>query len=173
MFTEKLIRDLRGNKFSFEEFIVQLQEYDKNGFQFFIGTDSQIIKGKIALVTCICLIKEGGGNNKIFYVKEKFAKKDYQGLRSRMLLEAYKSIEAAMEIEKFVKNKLTIHLDVGNDEDNITRSGEIKDNSARYNQELQFLVVSQGYQCDIKPDSWAASSVADRVVKGKTIVGFA
>jgi len=73
-----------------------------------------------------------------------------------MLLEAYRSIELAMELEPMVKGKLEVHLDVGD---------TIRSKTSAYEQELQALVISQGYSCEIKPNSWASSAVADRVVK--------
>ena len=38
--------------------------------------------------------------------------------------------------------------------------------SSRYVQELVGLVVSQGFRAVIKPESWAASRAADRMVRG-------
>ena len=37
--------------------------------------------------------------------------------------------------------------------------------SSRYVQELVGLVVSQGFRAVIKPESWAASRAADRMVR--------
>jgi predicted RNase H-related nuclease YkuK (DUF458 family) len=73
-----------------------------------------------------------------------------------MLMEAYRSIEAAMDLDPIVKTKISIHLDIGSSHRSKTRM---------YQQELQYLVSSQGYECKIKPDSWAAGGVADRVSK--------
>ena len=74
-----------------------------------------------------------------------------------MLLEAYRSIEIAMELENLFSNRLEVHLDVGD---------TIRSKTAAYEQELQSLVISQGYACVIKPFSWAGSAAADRIVKG-------
>lgn len=163
MLAERTIRDLNQREYSYDEFLAILQELDSEGFDFYIGTDSQIIKRKISIVTCVCAIREGGGNNKVFFVKERIKKTEYPNLRSRMLLEAYRSVEAAMEIEGYVKNKLTIHLDVGNDD--AKPKGAKSSKTTLYHKELQFLVQAQGYECSIKDDAWAASSVADRVAK--------
>jgi uncharacterized protein len=86
--------------------------------------------------------------------------KNSSALRMRMLLEAYRSVEAAMELEQFINNKLHIHLDIGAD------SRKNKSSIAR--KELEYLVQAQGYECSIKPDAWAASSVADKVAKSET-----
>lgn len=155
MLEDRQIRDLSQREYTYEEFIEALKECDSEGFNCYVGTDSQVVKRKISIVTCVCFYKEGGGS-RIFYVKDRLSRKKYPNLRTRMLLEAYQSIEAAMEIEPLLTNKLTIHLDVGSEEKNKT---------SRYHQELEFLVKSQGYFCQTKPDSWASSAVADRMVK--------
>lgn len=171
MLHDQIIRDLSHNEYVYDQLIEEIKRLDSLGAEFFIGTDSQVIKKKISIVTCICAILDTG--NKVFYVKERIDKKklkslrmpDYivdqtknnSALRLRMLLEAYRSIEVAMEIEQYIKNKLSVHLDVGED------SG--KNKSAIAQKELQYLVQSQGYLCAIKPDAWAASCVADRFAK--------
>lgn len=156
MFQDKTIRDFNHKEYNFTNMMDIIKDMDSRGYTFFIGTDSQVIKRNISIVTVICCIKELSAENKVFFIKEKLKKKEHPSLRSRMLLEAYRSIEAAMEIEPFIKNKLSVHLDVGN----TSRS-----KTSKFHKELEFLVQAQGYECSIKPDSWAASSVADRMAK--------
>lgn len=155
MLDEHIIRDLDKNIYSKDDFFDQLKLHNDNEFNVFIGTDSQVIKGKIEIVTAICFHKPGT-SGKIFYIKDKVNQKKHSSLRARMLLEAYRSVELAMELEPFVSNNLEIHLDVGD---------TIKSKTSAYESELQALVISQGFSCEIKPNSWASSSVADRVVK--------
>ena len=171
MLHDQIIRDLSYNEYNYDQLLEEIKRLDSLGAEFFIGTDSQVIKKNISIVTCICAILSTG--NRIFYVKEKIDKRklkslrmpDYiieqtknnSALRMRMLLEAYRSIEVAMEIEPYIKNRLSIHLDVGED------FGKNKSSIAQ--KELQFLVQSQGYSCAIKPDAWAASCVADKFTK--------
>jgi predicted RNase H-related nuclease YkuK (DUF458 family) len=160
MLDEHTIRDFNQKPFTKEEFLKQLKAYDEDGFNVFIGTDSQIIKKKISIVTAVCFHKSGeevgSSSGKIFYMKEKISRKQYPNLRTRMLLEAYRSIELAMELEPLVSTKLEVHLDVGD---------TIRSKTSKYERELQALVLSQGYSCEIKPYSWASSAVADRVVR--------
>jgi predicted RNase H-related nuclease YkuK (DUF458 family) len=73
-----------------------------------------------------------------------------------MLLEANRSLEIAMELDQYTKRKIEVHLDVGD---------TIKSKTSAYEQELQSLIISQGYNCEIKPRSWASSSVADKVTR--------
>jgi predicted RNase H-related nuclease YkuK (DUF458 family) len=171
MLKDNQIRGLSQREYSYDELIQEIKRLDKLDAEFFIGTDSQVIKKKISIVTCVCAILPG--ENRVFYVKQKISKtdlknmsmpefiiektRDNSALRLRMLLEAYRSIEAAMEVEPYIKGKLNVHLDVGSDS-KVSKS-------AIAQKELQYLVQSQGYECAVKPDAWAASAVADRVAK--------
>jgi len=155
MFKTNKIFNYEQHEFSFKEFKEDLISLQENGYNVFIGADSQIIKNKVSVVTCVCLYKEGRGG-RIFYTKERVPKSKFPTTRVRLLYEAYKSIEVAMEIEEFVHGGLTIHLDIGSD--------ILKSMSARYKKEAESIVLSMGYDCAIKPDSWA-SSVADRFTK--------
>jgi len=170
MLQDRVIRNLHNREYTYDEFVQIIKEYDRNGAEFYIGTDSQIIKKKISIVTCICVCVRG--SNKVFYIKDRLNKndlknmqmpafvlrqtKDISAIRLRMLLEAYRSIECAMEVEPYIKNKLHVHLDIGSTN---------KSRTSAFQKELEYLVQSQGYGCAIKPDSWAASAVADKMTK--------
>lgn len=150
---QHLIRDFSDKSYTKEEFLEQLKYYDENNFNIYIGTDSKIVKDQVVLVSAICFHKPGA-SGRIFYLKEKVSRKKCNTLRTRMLLEAYRSLEVAMIIDEYYVNHLEIHLDIGS---------TIKSKTSAYEQELTNLIVSQGYNCVIKPDSWASSSVADKV----------
>jgi len=159
MLDENRIIDFSGNVYNKDEFMKMLRKYDSEGYSVYIGTDSQVIKNIVSIVTAICFHKKDEDKNassKVFYMKEKIKDKKYLPLRSRMLLEAYRSIELAMEVDQFISGKLEVHLDIGDTK---------KSKTSAYERELKSLVLSQGYSCAIKPDSWASSSVADRVAK--------
>lgn len=156
MLENKKIRDFSGNEYDYNEFIVYISTLDKKGGDFYIGTDSQVLSGKISIVTCVCYHNEVTHKNKIFFVKEKIRMDKYPTLRAKMLLEAYRSIEAAMEVEAYIDGKIHIHLDIG---------ATKKSATSKFKKELEFLVKAQGYDCAIKPYSWAASSIADKMTK--------
>lgn len=159
MLDDSTIRDFKHEPYSKDEFINILKEYDSLGYKVYIGTDSNIICDEILIATAICFHKsdsDSSSSGKIFYIKESVSRKSYPNLRTRMLLEAYRSIELAMEIESVFSGKLEVHLDVGD---------TIKSKTSAYEKELQALVRGQGYTCEIKPYSWASSGVADRVVR--------
>ncbi len=153
---EKHIRDFNHKSYTSEEAIEQIKNLDSKGYKIYVGTDSQIIKRKISIVTCICLWKESVGS-KIFVIKERIKKNNYPSLWARMELETLRSIETAVELEEFVSSPIEVHLDLGTDL-NVSRS-------AAYYKTLQAMVEAQGYLCEVKPYSWAASAVADKMAK--------
>lgn len=153
MLDDHQIRDFSGNNLSKQEFLDYLVANNKLGFNVYIGTDSKVHRDRVSVVTAICFHQEGK-SGKVFYIKEKISRKQCPSLRSRMLLEAYRSIELAMELEPLVSNKIEIHLDVGD---------TIKSKTSAFEQELQSLVLAQGYGCAIKPFSFSSSAVADKV----------
>lgn len=153
------IKDFSQKNHTLEEFLKLVKEYDKKGYDFFIGTDSQVFENHISIVTAICPRKmdEGfGTSGKIFYIKNRIDPRECPSLRARMLMEAYKSIEAAMDLDSYISGKISIHLDIGTGNKSETRI---------YTKELQYLVTAQGYECKVKPESWAAGAVADRFSK--------
>jgi predicted RNase H-related nuclease YkuK (DUF458 family) len=149
------IKDFHDVTYSFDDFLESVKWHSRMGYTVYIGTDSKVNKDKIFLVSVVCFHAPGTGG-KVFSIKEHISRKLYPTLRARMLLEASRSLEIAMQLDPHVDGKLEIHLDVGD---------TIKSKTSAYEQELQSLVVSQGYVCEIKPNSWASSSVADRVTK--------
>jgi predicted RNase H-related nuclease YkuK (DUF458 family) len=157
MLKEGIIRTFNDAEISYEEFVETMKSLDEDGLDVYIGTDSQVIKNKICIATCICFYKRGVTKNKVFYIKKRVPEKRYPTLRARMLFEAYTSLEAALEVDPYIKGGLTVHLDIGSD--------FRKNKTAKFSKELQILVKSQGFGCEIKPNSWASSSLADKYTK--------
>jgi predicted RNase H-related nuclease YkuK (DUF458 family) len=156
MLEDKTIRGFMGEEFSYSEFLKIVKDLDKDGYSTYVGTDSQKFKDKVSMVSCVCLYKQSVGS-KIFYIKENMKKELIPTLRARILYEAYRSIEIAIEMDRQIYGQLVVHLDVGAD--------AIKNKTARFEKELQILVRAQGFGCEIKPNSWASSSIADRFTK--------
>lgn len=134
-------------------------EKEAIGCQFFIGTDSQQYsvtkKGRqkriCRFTTALAAYKMGHGGSVITHTDTT----DFiDALRERLLLEAMRSLETAWYLSPLisVERIITIHLDVNE---------QLKYKSARYKDELVGLVVAQGFKATHKPNSWAASSVAD------------
>ena len=157
MLDDYIIKDYYREIYSIEDFYQTLKQFDNNDFGLFIGSDSKVMGKDIVIVTAMCLHKPGT-SGKIFYIRDVVSRKDYPNLRTRMLLEAFRSLEIAMELDSKFSNNIEIHLDVGD---------TIKSKTSAYEAELQALVVGQGYSCQIKPDSWAGCSVADKIVNSR------
>lgn len=127
---------------------------EKN-YKLIIGTDSlPNIRGEVYLVTAIVLHRVGNGG--IYFWQRTLTRKMHT-LRDRMYAEALASISTAQVLEQAVGKSLIdqqhieIHVDVG--EFGPTRE---------MIQELVGMIVAHGYAAKTKPESFAASKVADR-----------
>ena len=138
---------------------------DRN-YHIIVGTDSMNYdKTNIAVVIAIHNIGNGG----IFFY-DKIKTKKITDLRSKIVTETQKSLEYAdkllVELDKlklesnfnYEKLRFSIHVDAGNIGD-----------TRKVVQEIVGWVTSCGYICDIKPDSYVASTIADRFSKKYTI----
>ena len=124
-------------------------------YQIVIGTDSQPHNGSgVDFVTAIVVHRVGNGG--IYFWKRIVNKKHYF-LRERMYLEATLSLETAETVlallhkDGITKYDVEIHVDIG-------KFGETREMI----NEIIGMVRSSGYQVKIKPESYAASKVADR-----------
>jgi len=123
-------------------------------YRLIIGTDSA---GKnhatVDLVTALVLHRIGGG---AIYFWKKVAE-PVHSLRERIYREAAISLEFAQTLlgilkdEEFLEYDFEIHVDVG-------AEGETRDMIA----ELVGMIKGSGFSVKTKPDSFAASSAADR-----------
>ena len=157
MLSNYLIKRADHSLISYEEFVAELKRLESDGLDLYIGTDSQLIKTELSIATCLCFYKIGCKESRIFYIKELVDANLFSSLRSKILKETLKSIEIAMDLDYLFNNKITLHLDVGSDSK--------KSKTAKFENELQILVKAQGFGCEIKPNSWASSSIADRISK--------
>lgn len=135
---------------------------DHRDYHVIIGTDSMTYdKTNIAIVIAVHNVGRGG----IFFY-DKVKVKKITDLRSKILLETQKSIEYADNLLKELEDlksscgfnydniDFSIHVDAGN-------NGDTK----KVIPEIVGWVTSCGYSCDIKPKSYVASTIADRLSK--------
>lgn len=147
-------RDTSGSVYSYEDIPKLLEPGSK--YEIYVGTDSKVKKSdkKVIYATCIVLYRKGKGG-KILLSKEKTSLPD--SLRQRLSMEVWRSLETSMELTKLIPDaEITVHVDVN-------KSQKFK--SGDYCQELVSMVVGQGFKCVVKPDAFAAQSVADRFSK--------
>jgi len=156
VFNDIVIRDLDQKEISYKRFIDKIISLNNEGYSFHIGSDSQEFFSNISFVTTVCFHHKTKGAG-AFYVKEKVCRVKMPTLRSRIMSEAYRSLDAAFEVQDYIDSKISVHLDIGSD--------PIKNKTSRFKNELITLISSQGYNVLIKPYSWASSSVADWFTK--------
>ena len=141
-----------------------IREVPDAEYEIAIGTDSMTYdKTKFVMAITVHRIGKGG----IFFWKnfyeEKFKKyqlfdkiyteTDISLNASKTFLELLK--EKGIDIDETeIKIRFTVHVDVGN-------YGKTRD----YIQTLVGMVHSYGYDCEIKPSSYAASSIANKLSK--------
>ncbi|MBI3385856.1 ribonuclease H-like YkuK family protein [Candidatus Gottesmanbacteria bacterium] len=124
-------------------------------YQLVIGTDSQPHNGSgVDFVTAIVVHRIGVGG--IYFWKRVVNKKVYV-LRERMYEEASRSLEMAETVlallhkDGITKYDVEIHVDIG-------KYGDTRDMIT----EIVGMIRGSGYTVRIKPESYAASKVADR-----------
>lgn len=132
-----------------------VNEAPENYYRLMIGTDSlPSNNGQALFVTAIVVHRVGHGG---IYFWQKNYKKNIHTLRDRMYEEAMFSMKTAQAIIAhkksldFMKKKVEIHLDIGDE-------GETREMI----KEIVGMVVANGFRYQIKPFSFAASKVADR-----------
>jgi predicted RNase H-related nuclease YkuK (DUF458 family) len=133
--------------------LTKLIEDNKNdSFKVFVGTDSQQKKDGITYVTAIVFYREGIGGT-IFCLKEKEKIVD---LHSRLWNETYKAVSIASELNIFLKD---FDMKVHEVHADLNPSKKHKSNTVV--QSALGYICGMGFNGKIKPDSWAASKVAN------------
>jgi hypothetical protein len=124
-----------------------------------IGSDSQQAGLFTEYVTVIVLLQKGKGG-RAFYIREKVTR--VKSLRERLMREVWMSVNVGLELNAHMPETLglTVHVDA---------NPNLKFRSSDHVKELAAMVVSQGFKTLLKPDSWAASHLADHVVKHKVM----
>lgn len=128
-------------------------------YRIVIGSDSQArhLKGKseINFITALIVHREGSGA-RYFWKKEKAQR--VPQLHEKIYTETQLSLAAAQELVPLLRSKISpskydfeIHIDVG-------PLGPTRDMI----KEVVGMVTGNGFKAKTKPESWGASSVADK-----------
>lgn len=140
----------------FRDLLSFVNEHPEDHYKLIVGTDSQL-RETVCYVTAIVILREGKGG-RFYYTKER--QKGKISLKQRIFLETTRSLEVASRLAtKFTTIGLTdfnieIHLDVG-------KQGKTKE----IIREVVGMVTGSGFDARIKPDSYGASTVADKFTK--------
>ena len=120
-----------------------------------IGTDSQVIGAEVHFASVIVFLREKRGGF-MFISNEKMERK--MSLRERMILEVGRSVEVAYGLCELL-DKYNIALEVHAD---INTDPAFESNTAL--REAMGYILSMGFVFKAKPDAFASSSCADKVI---------
>lgn len=126
----------------------------QSSYNLIIGTDSQTKEGQVDFVSAIVIHRVGSGG--IYFWQRKIEKKKYV-LKTRIYQEATLSLILAQNFLKAAqgnglsKFSVEIHVDIG-------KVGPTREMI----NEITGMIRGSGFACQIKPESYAASKVADR-----------
>jgi len=157
---ERFFNSSDNKKLSLKQVITEvfqfIQEKPKNSYKLVIGTDSLNNSDHSDFVTAIIILRIGNGGR---FFWRRIKDKNFKSLRERIYKEVYLSLEIGQQLLKLLeKNKLynfdlEIHVDVG-------QNGETRS----LINEVTGLVRGCGFVVKTKPESFAASSVADHCI---------
>lgn len=132
-----------------------LSEEPERKYQLVVGTDSQPHNGSgVDFVTAIVVHRIGHGG---IYFWKRIVNKAHYVLRQRMYAEATMSLDMAETVlallhkDGISKYDVEIHVDIG-------KFGDTREMIS----EIIGMIRGSGYRVKMKPESYAASKVADR-----------
>lgn len=144
---------------TFNEMFKNIIDYVKkcnNGCEIMVGTDSQNrFDTKVVIVICVYVKGHGG---RYFYLIERV--KRIKDLRTKIYYETNLSIEIAKVLNDKLYNEsdveyiFSIHSDIG-------RKGQ----TSKLINDIVGWIEAEGFKCYIKPNSYVASTIADRLSK--------
>ena len=126
----------------------------KARYEILVGTDSSSGTDHVDFVSAIVLHKLGKGG-RYFWARRK--ERNVHSLRQKIWREAWLSFELAQDLLKKLSDRtllqfnLEIHVDIG-------ESGRTK----TMVDEVVGMIIGSGFAVRIKPEAYAASSVADK-----------
>jgi predicted RNase H-related nuclease YkuK (DUF458 family) len=137
-----------------------ISQDDQSKYRLVVGTDSNGDK-RADFVTAVIVYRIGHGGR--YFWKRTNGHKIYHTLRDRIYREVALSLQVAQDMLKQLKTSLTksdlpnydfqIHIDVG-------QNGPTREMI----KEVVGMVRGNGFKAKIKPESYAASHVADRYI---------
>ncbi|MCL6610415.1 MAG: ribonuclease H-like YkuK family protein [Peptococcaceae bacterium] len=147
-------------RLTFEEMMADIAGYitglPTSSYKVIIGSDSQV-KTDMCYITAVVVHRQGKGAR--YYYRKKIQRK-IKSLRQKIFYETALSLEVGGMVANYLAEsglddlEVEIHIDIG-------RQGETRD----LIREVVGMVTGSGFQAKIKPDAYAASSVADKHTK--------
>ena len=142
-----------GKEVKDQELYDELQQYVNSGGKIFVGSDSMLYSDKCSFACVIALHDTGLKVAKYYFKKQKEEAQLNKNLKAKILNEVSYSVETAQKIiDWFPEARVEIHVDIGNEKQNLTRSVV---------NQVRGWIQGIGFDYKIKPNSWASSSIAD------------
>tara|TARA_B100001094_G_scaffold332154_1_gene403054 strand:+ start:3896 stop:4372 length:477 start_codon:yes stop_codon:yes gene_type:complete len=121
-----------------------------------VGCDSHFIQNKCIFAVVVALYEPGNGGT-YFFARHKLERSKLLNMKMRLL----KETEIAIDMARLISDKAGVdssfvHLDINPDKR--FKSSQVFTSATSW-------VKSQGYECIVKPDSWASSWLADAYAK--------
>ncbi len=141
----------------FAEIMAYVGESPNDPYKLIVGSDSQTKDNEVCFVTAIVVHRVGKGAR---YFYQRRSHRPMASLRQKIFYETALSLGLAGQLaERLARGghaylNIEIHLDVGS-------SGDTRD----LIREIVGMVTGSGFDAKIKPDSYGASTVADKYTK--------
>ena len=141
-----------GRQFNLPEIIEIIQKFPNA--QIHVGTDSHFKTGYLIFATVIAIYDPGRCSRYFFKRTKNSSSKLKTPLRARLLKEVQDSIETANRVREIVgeQRNISVHADISENE---------KNKSSVVSEQAKNWIYAMGFDCKLKPISWASSSIAD------------
>lgn len=146
-------RDADGNKIENDHLFNIIEDYVSQGGKVFIGADSMQYAKKCSFACVIALHNCEQKVSKYYYKRYTDNSGLNKDLKLKIINEVSFALQAARQlIEIMPSTPIEIHVDIGAGKRSKTRS---------MIDSIKGWVLGSGFECKIKPKSWASSSIAD------------
>ena len=140
----------------YNDVLEEIKKHSKQKGQVYIGTDSHIANKHCVYSTAICLhgAKDQVGG-KYFFQRTKFDANKFPTLMERIMHEVENTVNTGLKIlSECPKVQIELHLDIS--------PSDKKESTSRFADMMIGYAKGVGFPCKVKPDAFAATSVADK-----------
>lgn len=145
-----------GKEIDFDEIIEQIRAHASNKGNVYLGTDSFLSKDRCTFSTALVLHgAEGQRGGRYFIIRTHPEKGPYNALVARITEETNRSVQMGLRLLQICPElKIEIHLDVS--------ASDKRAGTSHFSDMLVGFAKGAGFETKIKPDAFAAASIADK-----------
>ena len=138
-----------------ETLLTDISEAPTDELEFIVGADSQWSKGKVTYTVVIVMLLNGKGARG-YYKKQITDRNHHVSMRQRLFTETYQAVEVAMWLNPILES-------IGYEVKEVHTDLNPSPNYPSYEMVQQCLgyIKGMGFEGKLKPDAWAANTVAD------------